>query len=404
MIHIPEDIKKKISFLIGKANQVSNAPVVVFDESRTKFLSDLSIELLSNSSIRQYPDVATFAFWCRSSNLNKIIKNHRTSRLRVGLGMVYHNSPSNVPVNFAFSLVFGLLSGNTNVVRLSSKGSDSELIILNVISELLATNKYSEIRQFISIIRFDRDDEINKFWMSVADGRVIWGGDETVSKMRSFQCKPRSREIVFPDRFSLCVINANKIVKVSESDLKKICQNLFNDVYIMDQNACTSPQLFNWVGNDSSIKKAKDRLWPEFLKYIRQIHSLEPIQYMNKYVDACRNALSNDNIKSIKHENNLLFNIELSHFNDKQQDQRGYFGTIHEISIKNLNELAAIIDDRCQTLTYFGFDNKELKNFIVSNQLHGIDRIVPIGKSLDMDVIWDGYDIINHLSRTIDIY
>tara|TARA_B100000795_G_scaffold164769_1_gene123931 strand:- start:180 stop:1394 length:1215 start_codon:yes stop_codon:yes gene_type:complete len=404
VIHIPEDIKKKISFLIGKANQVSNAPVVVFDESRTKFLSDLSIELLSNSSIRQYPDVATFAFWCRSSNLNKIIKNHRTSRLRVGLGMVYHNSPSNVPVNFAFSLVFGLLSGNTNVVRLSSKGSDSELIILNVISELLATNKYSEIRQFISIIRFDRDDEVNKFWMSVADGRVIWGGDETVSKMRSFQCKPRSREIVFPDRFSLCVINANKIVKVSESDLKKICQNLFNDVYIMDQNACTSPQLFNWVGNDSSIKKAKDRLWPEFSKYIRQIHSLEPIQYMNKYVDACRNALSNDNIKSIKHENNLLFNIELSHFNDKQQDQRGYFGTIHEISIKNLNELAAIIDDRCQTLTYFGFDNKELKNFIVSNQLHGIDRIVPIGRSLDMDVIWDGYDIINHLSRTIDIY
>ena len=82
-------------------------------------------------------------------HLNKIIKNHRTSRLRVGLGMVYHNSPSNVPVNFAFSLVFGLLSGNTNVVRLSSKGSDSELIILNVISELLATNKYSEIRQFI---------------------------------------------------------------------------------------------------------------------------------------------------------------------------------------------------------------------------------------------------------------
>jgi len=404
VIHIPEDIKKKISFLIGKANQVSNAPVVVFDESRTKFLSDLSIELLSNSSIRQYPDVATFAFWCRSSNLNKIIKNHRTSRLRVGLGMVYHNSPSNVPVNFAFSLVFGLLSGNTNVVRLSSKGSDSELIILNVISELLATNKYSEIRQFISIIRFDRDDEVNKFWMSVADGRVIWGGDETVSKMRSFQCKPRSREIVFPDRFSLCVINANKIVKVSESDLKKICQNLFNDVYIMDQNACTSPQLFNWVGNDSSIKKAKDRLWPEFSKYIRQIHSLEPIQYMNKYVDACRNALSNDNIKSIKHENNLLFNIELSHFNNKQQDQRGYFGTIHEISIKNLNELAAIIDDRCQTLTYFGFDNKELKNFIVSNQLHGIDRIVPIGRSLDMDVIWDGYDIINHLSRTIDIY
>ena len=53
---------------------------------------------------------------------------------------------------------------------------------------------------------------------------------------------------------------------------------------------------------------------------------------------------------------------------------------------------------------YFGFDIKELKNFVVSNQLRGIDRIVPIGRSLDMDVIWDGYDIMDHLSRTIDIY
>ena len=52
----------------------------------------------------------------------------------------------------------------------------------------------------------------------------------------------------------------------------------------------------------------------------------------------------------------------------------------------------------------FGFDIEDLKNFVVSNQLRGIDRIVPIGRSLDMDVVWDGYDIINHLSRIVDIY
>ena len=240
--------------------------------------------------------------------------------------------------------------------------------------------------------------------MSIADARVIWGGDQTVSKMRTFQCKPRSREIVFPDRFSLCVINANEIVEIKENDLKKICELLFNDVYIMDQNACSSPQLFNWVGNDKDIKKAKQRLWKEFSKYVNRIHSIEPIQYMDKYVDACMNAISNDNVKSVRHENNLLFNIELTHFLKNQQDQRGYFGTFHEISIKDLNELASVIDDRCQTLTYFGFNKEELRNFVISNQLRGIDRIVPIGRSLDMSVIWDGYDIINHLSRIVDIY
>ena len=404
MIHIPENTKQKIRFLIGVPDNLSNKPVIVYKSNRLLFLSALSKSLLEHPNIRQYPDVATFAFWCRKSNLNKIIENHRSNSLQVGLGIVYHNSPSNVPVNFAFSLAFGILSGNTNIVRLSSKESDSASIILNVISELLLINTYSEMRKFISIIRFDHDDEVNKFWMSVADARVIWGGDETISKMRTFPCKPKSREIVFPDRFSLCVINADKVVKVSESGLQKICENLFNDVYIMDQNACSSPQLFNWVGNDSIIKKAKDRLWPEFSKYISQIHSIEPIQYMDKYVDACRNVLSHDNIKSINHENNLLFNIELSHFHEQQQNQRGYFGTVHEISIQNLNELSKVIDDSCQTLTYYGFDIEELKNFIISNQLRGIDRIVPIGKSLDMSVIWDGYDIINHLSRTIDIY
>ena len=120
--------------------------------------------------------------------------------------------------------------------------------------------KYIDINNIISIIKFDHDDDVNKFWMSIADARVIWGGDETVYKMRSFPCKPRSREIVFPDRFSLCVIESQKILDARDNELKKLCQNLFNDVYVMDQNACSSPQLFNWVGSSSIIKKAKVKL------------------------------------------------------------------------------------------------------------------------------------------------
>mgnify|MGYP000209204907 CR=1 FL=1 len=404
VIHIPKNIRKKINFLVGDSDQIFDTPKVVYDEVRVNFLSDLSIALLKHQDIRKHSDAATFAFWCRRSNLNKIITNLNSNYLRLGLGMVYHNSPSNVPVNFAFSMAFGILSGNTGVVRLSSKESESSSFIVNTLSTLLDTKEYKEINKFIYIIKFDRDDEVNKFWMSVSDARVIWGGDETVAQMRSYPCKARSREIVFPDRYSLCVINAIDVIDLKQSNLNKLCENLFNDIYIMDQNACTSPQLFNWIGDISSIKKAKDRLWSAFSLYVDLNHSLEPIQYMNKYVDACRNALSHDNIKSIKHENNLLFNIELSYFHKNQISQRGYFGTIHEVSLKDLDELSGVINGRCQTLTYFGFGIEDLSNFVVSNQLRGIDRIVPIGSSMDMDVMWDGYDIINHLSRSIDIY
>jgi hypothetical protein len=42
-------------------------------------------------------------------------------------------------------------------------------------------------------------------------------------------------------------------------------------------------------------------------------------------------------------------------------------------------------------------------NFVNKNSLKGIDRIVPIGQGLNMNVYWDGYDITQSLSRIIDL-
>ena len=33
----------------------------------------------------------------------------------------------------------------------------------------------------------------------------------------------------------------------------------------------------------------------------------------------------------------------------------------------------------------------------------GIDRIVPIGRSMEMNFFWDGYDLKNILTRSIEI-
>ena len=46
----------------------------------------------------------------------------------------------------------------------------------------------------------------------------------------------------------------------------------------------------------------------------------------------------------------------------------------------------------------------DIENFLILNNVKGIDRVVPIGSALDMDVIWDGYNMINSLSREIPIY
>ena len=64
-------------------------------------------------------------------------------------------------------------------------------------------------------------------------------------------------------------------------------------------------------------------------------------------------------------------------------------------------DLKGVVNEKYQTLTYFGFSAKELADIVSKNHWLGIDRIVPVGKALDIGVIWDGYDLIGQMSRII---
>ena len=74
-----------------------------------------------------------------------------------------------------------------------------------------------------------------------------------------------------------------------------------------------------------------------------------------------------------------------------------------EYELDDLNKINKIVNNRYQTLTYFGLEKKMLRNFVFKNNLKGIDRIVPIGHSLDIGLLWDGYNIPNILSRGVQI-
>ena len=73
------------------------------------------------------------------------------------------------------------------------------------------------------------------------------------------------------------------------------------------------------------------------------------------------------------------------------------------IQSTDFNDLASIVTTKYQTLAYFGFSKDELQQFVLNNHIKGIDRIVPIGKTTDFSLIWDGYDLITMLSREISI-
>ena len=61
-----------------------------------------------------------------------------------------------------------------------------------------------------------------------------------------------------------------------------------------------------------------------------------------------------------------------------------------------------LIDEKFQTLTYYGLDKELILKFIYTNRIKGIDRIMPVGLAHEMSFFWDGYDLEEHMTRTID--
>jgi len=404
VIPIPNNLLPKMSVLAGSYESITNAPVEIFNDARIEFLSELSRRLLANSVAKTLPDVATFAFWCRRSNLTKMRNSYlKNDVLRMGLGLTFHICPANVPINFAFSMAFGLLSGNSCVLRLPSKATPTVEVLVSAISSQLDDPQFKDLSEALTLLRFERDDEISSYWMSVADGRVVWGGDATVAHMRKFPSNSRSREVAFSDRYSLCVIDPKSVIQMQEKKLMQFCNDLFNDIYLMDQAACSSPQLIVWIGEREDVLDAQARIWPEVVKIAQLKYSIQAVNVIDKFVQACRSSIADPHVVAIERTGNLLYRVSLNGIDPHQYECRGYFGTVHEVVLHELDQLAPIVNERYQTLTIEGIETAVVRQWITRNRLRGVDRVVPVGKALDMDVVWDGYDIVSSLSRVIAI-
>ena len=101
-MHDVKNILKNFDFKIG--------PYKIFDKKIVNFLNEISNRILKSKKYNQYTDLATFAFWCRKKNIEALSNTYSSSNLILGRGCVLHICPSNVPMNFAYSLAFGLIS------------------------------------------------------------------------------------------------------------------------------------------------------------------------------------------------------------------------------------------------------------------------------------------------------
>ena len=253
----------------------------------------------------------------------------------------------------------------------------------------------------ISIVRYKDNDDFTKKISLSCNARLIWGGDNSISNIRNFSLDQRALDLTFADRYSFCAIDLNSIKKIKNYDIKRIVEKFYNDTYVVDQNACSSPHLVIWLGKKN--KKLISKLWYELNKLVGSKYDYNESSSMEKFTQLCNDILKHNNISNYKKYSNSLYTIELNKLSKDNQNLRGKWGFFYEYYTESLNDIKNLITNRYQTLTYYGIDKNELKRFVFKNKLNGIDRIVPIGQALDIGLIWDGYDICKILSRIVDI-
>lgn len=395
--------KNEIQYLVGSEVFEENA-LPIYSEIVCQFLDDLSKGLRNDVEAKNYPDILTFAFWCRKANITRMKEKYHTSTLRVGKGMVFHIAPSNVPINFAYSLAFGMLAGNGNVVRVSKKEFPQTKIVCRVMRSLLDRPEYEILRRQTQVVSYGHIREINDDYSMRCNMRVIWGGDATIQEIRQSPIGTRCTEITFADRFSFAIFDEQSIEQLTEEELMQLAEKFYNDTYLMDQNACSSPHLILWreAKNHQSFVVGRKKFW-NALYDIAQKYDLPEKKVVDKYTMLCEKAVQMEEMQSLQQYTNLLYVVQLKEIPKSMDDVRGKFGLFYEMGIENIEDICDKISTKVQTCVTYGMDKEELLRIFVKNHVKGVDRIVEAGKAMDIGVDWDGYDVIGSLSRGIQI-
>ena len=220
----------------------------------------------------------------------------------------------------------------------------------------------------------------------------------TVAELRQSKIPARTTEITFADRHSIAVIDADAYLNADNKDV--IIQNFYNDTYFSDQNACTSPRIIFWQGKEKEAAKAD--FWDRVHKLVAGKYTLAPVQAVGK-LNAMYSVAAQKDVKLQKSEDMFITRLDVDKIDKDLMNYKYNSGFYFEKDIESLNEIADVCDIRCQTLTYFGVNEDNFRSFLEDARPIGIDRIVPMGKSMDFALVWDGYDLIRQMSRKVTI-
>lgn len=382
---------------------VKPQPMPPFSPIVLDFLQALSRQLLHHPQAAHDPAWAALGFWLRPSHLRQLADAVSQKDRRLGRGLIFHIAPANMPAVFAYSLCLSLLGGNSNIVRLPSRLVPSVAPVCHIIDSIWQDESFAALRNQNAILTYPHDDSLTKRFSLQCDGRVIWGGDASIAAIRAFPLPPQAVELTFADRYSLAVFSSQAICDCSEDDLRHWAHLFYNDTYGVDQNACSSPRLICWLDADESRTSMAQQRWWKAVQAEAASYDLHPFKVSTKYTDAWKFSMTYaQHIQSVSWLTNRVYVYTLSSLPEDITALSGKFGQFFQYSLRSIHQLMPFLCKKVQTITTLGIPPEELRKTVISAGSMGVDRIVLIGQALDMNVVWDGCNMIELLSRCIN--
>lgn len=391
-----------VTYLAGVSRPKAE-PLKPFSELVMDFLEELSIEIRKRRrEFETYREIPAFGFWLRRTHMEEFRMRYEDRKLRMGRGVIFHIVSSNVPVLFAYSMVIGLLAGNSCAVRISSRSRKEDQKLCEIIDNLLSRPEFSSVRNRISVFSCKRENKIIKSWLEECDGLMAWGGDQAIQSVRGMKLRPDAVQVMFPDRYSICILDTKRIGTIPDEVHQTLAYGFVKDAYAMDQNACSSPQFVIWNQKEKTERTEQiRRRWWNTVKKEAAAYELSPHKATKKYETLCRYAMITEEILRTEQYDNLLYTVLLSEVPPYPENYRGTCGLFFEYQGDYRTAVRRLAVRKLQTVTYYGIRREELTDYIINNHLYGIHRVVPIGEALNMDLVWDGQDLIKMLSREI---
>ena len=393
----------KFRVLVGDKNPYENVVWnTPYDVLLIQFCNVFSKKLIKHKDLS--PEIYAFGFWLRRGNI-ELILNELTSSIKAPLGNVFHVAPRNVDTMFLYSLFISFLNGNNNVIRISKDTSENTLIqiIISILDSLLASPEFVELKSSIHIVSYDRDDDVNEYFSINSDARIIWGGDNTIDYFKSLSTKTRVKDFYFADRISVGIYDVNSILELNEKENLVFIKNFLNDVISFDQLGCSSPSTIYFLGDDED----------DLSKVIARM--LDTIEGLDVYEDYDYASLASFKLNQIVDDklagviSDHAFKTTLIHF-ARMKLNNGVV-SLHKTcgagylyyDLTNMDDLVFLFKNKkIQTISYFGISAIVKSNIVnLTRSNTGVDRIVPCGKSLDFSHKWDGYNLLENLSREI---